>query len=142
MIVLDTNVLSETLRPAPAPEVMAWLASQRSSALFTTTITRAELLYGVQLLPDGQRKDSFLSAIQGIFDHDLAGQVLSFDSAAADVFARFAASRKLAGRPISQFDAMIAAIAVSRGATLATRDSKDFNDCGVELINPWVFAGN
>jgi len=80
MIVLDTNVLSETLRPAPAAKVMAWLARQPSSALFTTTITRAELLYGVQLLPDGQRKDSFLSAIQGIFDHDLAGQVLSFDT--------------------------------------------------------------
>ena len=142
MIVLDTNVLSETLRPAPAPEVMAWLSSQRSSALFTTTITRAELLYGVQLLPDGQRKVGFLSAIQGIFDHDLAGQVLSFDSAAADVFAGIAAFRKLAGQPISQFDAMIAAIARSRGATLATRNSKDFNDCGVELINPWIFAGN
>jgi predicted nucleic acid-binding protein len=142
MIVLDTIVLSETLRSAPAPEVMAWMASQPSSALFTTTITRAELLYGVQLLPDGRRKVGFLSAIHGIFDQDLAGQVLSFDDAAADAFARVAASRKLAGQPISQFDAMIAAIAESRGATLATRNSKDFNDCGVELINPWDFAGN
>jgi len=141
MIVLDTNVLSETLRSAPAPEVMAWIGSQPNSALFTTTITRAELLYGVQLLPDGQRKVGFLSAVQGIFDQDLAGQVLSFDSAAADAFARVAASRKLAGQPISQFDAMIAAIAQSRGASLATRNSKDFKDCGIELINPWDFVG-
>lgn len=137
MIVLDTNVLSETLRPSPAPEIMAWLTSQPNSSVFTTTITRGELLYGVQLLPAGQRKADFLAAVHGIFDQDLAGHVLSFDSAGADAFALIAASRKLAGQPISQFDAMIAAITLSRGATLATRNIKDFGNCGIELINPW-----
>lgn len=137
MIVLDTNVLSETLRPSPDPMVMAWLASQPNRSLFTTTITRGELLYGLQLLPDGQRKADFLAAVHAIFDQYLAGQILSFDIPGADAFARIAASRKVAGQPISQFDAMIAAITESRGATLATRNIKDFSNCGIELINPW-----
>lgn len=142
MIVLDTNVLSETLRPVPAPAVMTWLANQPNTALFTTTITRGELFYGVRLLPEGQRKAGLLAAVQSIFDQDLAGQVLGFDNAAADAFARIAASRKLGGHPISQFDAMIAAITHSRRATLATRNSKDFSDCGIDLINPWSASGN
>lgn len=137
MILLDTNVLSEILRPVPSPDVMAWLASQPATALFTSTITRGELFYGVRLLPEGQRKTGLLAAVQAIFDEDLAGQVLSFDNAAADAFSRISASRRVAGQPISQFDAMIAAIAHSRGAALATRNTRDFTDCGIELINPW-----
>jgi len=137
MIILDTNVLSETLRTIPKPEVMAWLDSQARTALFTTTITRGELFYGVQLLPEGQRKSDFVTAVQSIFNEDLAGQVLNFDNIAADAYARIAASRKLAGLPISQFDAMIAAITLAHGACLATRNSKDFRDCGIALINPW-----
>ena len=84
MIVLDTNVLSETLRPAPDARVLAWLASRSRPELFTTAVTRGELLYGVCLLPEGQRRASLLEAIHAIFDRDLAGQVLSFDGAAAD----------------------------------------------------------
>lgn len=137
MIVLDTNVLSETLRPAPDALALAWLAQQPRSALFTTTVTRAELLYGVRLLPDGQRKAALMEAIHGIFASDMAGQVLGFDNDAADAYAEIAASRKLAGKPISQFDAMIAAIAKSRGASLATRNVKDFVDCGITVIDPW-----
>lgn len=137
MIVLDTNVLSEILRPSPAREVMSWMASQPNTSIFTTTITMGELLYGVQRMPDGQRKVELLAAVQGIFDQDLAGRILSFDMAGADAFARIASSRKLAGQPISQFDAMIAAITQSRGATLATRNIKDFGNCGIDLINPW-----
>ena len=139
MIVLDTNVLSETLRPAPDAAVMAWLAAQPRPTLFTTTVTRGELLYGLLLLPDGRRRTSLLNATHDIFDQDLAGQVLSFDSAAADAYADIAASRRAAGQPISQFDAMIAAIARSRGARLATRNIKDILDCGIELIDPWAF---
>lgn len=142
MIVLDTNVLSETLRPAPSPAVMEWLGNQPNRAMFTTTISRGELLYDLQLLPDGQRKAGFLAAVHSIFDQDLVGQVLGFDSAAADAFARIAASRQLAGGPISQIDAMIAAITESRGATLATRNIKDFGNCGIELINPWDASGH
>ncbi len=137
MIILDSNVLSETLRPVPDARILAWLETQPRRALFTTTITRGELFYGVRLLPEGQRKTSLLAAVQAIFDQDLAGQILSFDNAAADIYADIAASRRAAGRPISQFDAMIAAIARSRSATLATRNSRDFTNCGIVLVNPW-----
>lgn len=137
MIVLDTNVLSETLRPAPDALALAWLAQQPRSALFITTVTRAELLYGVRLLPDGQRKAALMEAVHGIFASDMAGQVLGFDNDASDAYAEIAASRKLAGKPISQFDAMIAAIAKSRGASLATRNVKDFVDCGITVVDPW-----
>ncbi len=137
MIILDTNVLSEALRPAPDAQVLHWLGTQWRAALFTTTITRAEILLGVQLLPAGQRKQGLWQAAQAILNQDFAGQVLSFDADAADAFAEIVASRRTAGRPISQFDAMIAAIARSRGASLATRNVKDFGDCGIALINPW-----
>lgn len=137
MIVLDTNVLSETLRPDPDARPLKWLVAQPHAALFTTTITRGELLYGVRLLAEGRRKSSLLAAVRAIFDEDLAGQVLSFDSDAADAYAEIAASRKSAGRPISQFDAMIAAITKARGASLATRNVKDFAQCGIDVIDPW-----
>jgi predicted nucleic acid-binding protein len=138
MIVLDTNVLSETLKSAPDPRVIGWFEAQRRAALFTTTITRAEILYGLALLPDGARKQSLSAAISAIFEEDFAGRLLGFDSDAADVYAQIAVSRKCAGRPISQFDAMIAAVARSRGATLATRNIKDFVDCDVTLVDPWA----
>lgn len=138
MIILDTNVLSEVLRPAPDDQVLVWLGSQPRFALFITTITQGELLYGVQLLADGQRKSALLKAVLDIFVFDFAGQVLGFDSDAAHAFADIAASRRAAGKPINQFDAMIAAIARSRGASLATRNVKDFGDCGVQVINPWT----
>lgn len=137
MIVLDTNVLSEVLRPAPEARVLDWIADQPRASLFTTTVTRGELFYGVHLLPDGQRRHGLLEAVLAIFDEDFAGQVLNFDSDAADAYAQIAASRKKAGRPISQFDAMIAAMAQSRGAGLATRNVRDFVDCGIAVIDPW-----
>lgn len=140
MIVLDTNVLSEILRPEPDARVQAWLEAQPRPSLFTTTVTRGELFYGVRLLPDGQRKVSLVNAVQAIFDQDLAGQVLSFDNASADAYARIAAARKIAGKPISQFDAMIAAITRSRGASLATRNIRDFTNCGIDLVDPWNVA--
>jgi predicted nucleic acid-binding protein len=137
MMILDTNVLSEILRPAPDVRVTDWLEAQSRSALFTTTITRGELLYGVWLLPDGRRKTALLDAVQAIFTTDLTGQVLGFDSEAADSYAQIAATRKKAGKLISQFDAMIAAIAQSRGATLVTRNTKDFVNIDIQIINPW-----
>jgi predicted nucleic acid-binding protein len=137
MIILDTNVLSETLRPTPETRVLAWLSSQPRSALFTTTVTRGEVFYGIRLLPSGARQRALWDATRAIFNEDFAGQVLSFDGDAADAYAEIAASRKSAGKPISQFDAMIAAVARSRGASLATRNVKDFVDCGVDIIDPW-----
>lgn len=106
-------------------------------ALFTTTITRGELLYGVRLLAESRRKPSLMAAVRAILDQDLAGRVLSFDPDAADAYAEIASSRKTAGLPIRQFDAMIAAIARSRGASVATRNAKDFAQCGVDVIDPW-----
>ena len=138
MIVLDTNVLSEALRPVPQPSVLDWLANQPRASLFITTVTRGEILYGIRLLADGKRRQGLWDAARKIFDVDFADQVLSFDSDAADMYAEIAASRRAAGKPISQFDAMIVAMARSRGASLATRNAKDFDDCGVDIINPWM----
>lgn len=138
MIVLDTNVLSETLRSAPDPRVIEWFRAQRRAALFTTTITRAEILYGVERLEDGSRKRALSAAVQAVFEEDFAGRLLGFDSDAADMYAAIAVSRRNAGKQISQFDAMIAAVARSAGATLATRNIKDFVDCGIPVIDPWA----
>jgi len=138
MIILDTNVLSETLRPAPSARVLEWMRAEPASALFTTAITEAELLYGIALMPDGRRRRSLEAIVDVIFVEDLAGRVLPFDSAAAHEFAGIAAGRRRAGRPIAEADARLAAIARSRGAALATRNVGDFVGCGLELIDPWV----
>lgn len=137
MIVLDTNVLSEVLRPAPEPRVVDWLRDQPRTSVFTTTLTRGEILYGIRLLPAGKRRDGLWDAVMKIFDIDLAGQVLIFDNVAADESALISASRRAAGRPITQFDALIAGTTRSRGAKLATRNVTDFEGCDIEIINPW-----
>ena len=137
MIVLDTNVLSETLKTLPNAAVVAWMAAQPRSTLFTTTVVEAEILYGVAVLADGARKTQLQAALKAIFTEDLSGQVIPFDRDCAEDYAAIAANRKNLGQPISQFDAMIAAATASRGATLATRNLRDFADCGIRLINPW-----
>lgn len=137
MIVLDTNVLSELMRPLPSQDVVAWLSRQPQQGLFTTTITEAEIRYGLALLPTGPRRDVLKSAAEGLFAEDLAGRVLPFDRAAAVEYALIAAERRAAGHPIAQFDAQIASIARSRGAAVATRNVTDFSGCGVEVLNPW-----
>ena len=137
MIVLDTNVISEVIRPAPGPKVLDWLDEQSPNSIFTTAVTRGEILYGIRLLSDGQRRRRLWTAALAIFGEDFAGRVLSFDSDAADIYAEIGASRRAAGRPISQFDATIAAITRSHGAKLATRNAKDFDGCGIDVINPW-----
>lgn len=138
MIILDTNVLSEMLAPAPSPVVEHWLAAQSPASVFTTTITKAEILYGIGILPEGKRKQVLTAAIGAIFLEDFAGRILPFDEAASDHHARLAAHRRHIGRPISQFDAQIAAIAASRGAELATRNVPDFEETGVKIVNPWI----
>lgn len=138
MIILDTNVLSEILRPRPNAGVMTWLASRPVASLFTTTVTRGEVLYGIRLLPAGRRRNALQDAVTAIFDEDFAERTLSYDNPAADHYADIAASRRAKGRPISQFDAMIAAIARSRGASLATRNTRDLAGCGIDLIDPWT----
>lgn len=137
MIILDTNVLSEVMRPLPTAEVLRWLATHPASRLFTTAITQAEILYGLELLPKGKRRAALQSAVEAMFEEDFADRILPFDSDAARVFPQIAASRRALGRPITQWDAQIAAIARSRGAALATRNTGDFEDCGITVLNPW-----
>jgi toxin FitB len=140
VIVLDTNVLSEVLKPSPAVRVLEWLAAQPASQLFTTAITQAEILYGLELLPKGKRRSALQLAVRAVFEEDFAGRVLPFDSAAALVFSQIAAARRSMGRPITQLDAQIASIARSRVAVIATRNTADFQDCGVGIIDPWDAA--
>ena len=137
MIVLDTNVLSEALRPRPSLKVLRWIGNEPDEALFTTAITEAELLFGAALLPGGRRRRALETVITQILDR-FAGRILPFDSAAAREFADIAANRRHLGRPIGEADSRIAAIARSRGAGLATRNTADFADCGIELIDPWL----
>jgi len=140
VIILDTNVLSEALRPAPAPRVIDWLSRQASTSLFVTTVTQAEILYGIAILDPGRRRDDLQSAAVAMFAEDFAGRIVGFDVDAAPVFAAIAAERRQLGKPISQFDAQIAAIARSRGAAVATRNIRDFEACDIELIDPWSVA--
>lgn len=137
MIVLDTNVLSELIRPRPERKVVDWLRAQSRAQLFTTAISRGEMLFGVLVLPAGQRKRDLLREVQAIFDTDMAGRVLPYDGDAADAHAQFAVARRIQGRPVQQSDAMIAGITRARGATLATRNVRDFEGCGIELADPW-----
>lgn len=137
MIVLDTNVLSELMRPAPEVTVTNWVATQSAASLFTTTITQAEILHGVLLLPRGRRRDAIEAAADAMFEEDFAGRILPFSSHAAHAYAEIAVARRQSGRPISQFDAQIAAIASSTGAGVATRNVPDFEGCGIKVIDPW-----
>jgi toxin FitB len=137
VIVLDTNVLSELMRREPSRAVLAWAQQQSPESVFTTTVSEAEIFYGLALLPGGKRRAALEDAAEGLFA-DLAGRVLPFDSSAARLFGDIVAARRRAGRPISAVDAQIAAIARSRRATVATRDADDFADCGVELEDPWA----
>ena len=137
MIVLDTNVLSELMKPAPAERVVRWVAAQPPTSLYTTSVTQAEILHGVMLLPAGRRRNAVEAAAEAMFKEDFAGRVLPFGSDAARLYARIAAERRRAGRPISHFDAQIAAITRAAGAAVATRNVTDYNGCGVKVINPW-----
>jgi predicted nucleic acid-binding protein len=137
VIVLDTNVLSEMMRPTPDANVAAWMSARPATSLFTTTVTQAEILYGLQLLSSAKRRSQLEAAVSQMFATDFAGRVLPFDQAAAQLYAQIAAARRRAGRPITQFDAQIAAIARSRDAKVATRDVADFEGCGIGVIDPW-----
>ena len=137
MILLDTNILSELMRPAPEVAVEQWLADQPVASVFISAITEAELRYGLALMAPGKRRSALAVEIENMLGEDFSGRILPFDSPAAVAFAEIAAERRQAGRPISQADAQIAAIARSRGAALATRNVPDFEGCGIEIVNPW-----
>jgi toxin FitB len=139
MIVLDTNVISELFRPAPERKVLHWIGAQDADRLFTTAISEAEIFRGIEFMPAGRRRADLLAATEAYFRDDLAGKVLSFDSAAARHFAEISAIRKRKGLPLKELDIQIAAVVRTLGASLATRNTKDFEMSGITLINPWNF---
>ena len=140
MFVLDTNIVSELMRPAPAPKVRAWLDAQLTSDLFITAITEAEIRTGIAVLPDGERQGGLNAAAERAFGVLFAERILPFDSDAAQAYAVIAVARGVAGHPISQADRQIAAIARSRGASVVTRDVGGFEGSGVEVVNPWAIG--
>lgn len=137
MIVLDTNVVSELMKPAPAAEVARWIAGQPAAILYTTSVSQAEVLHGIALLPAGKRRGALEIAAEAMFDEDFGDRVLPFGGEAAHAYAQIAAQRQRSGRPISHFDAQIAAIARSARASVATRNVGDFEGCGITVLNPW-----
>ena len=138
MILLDTNVLSEFMRPQPAVGVVAWLDKQPSVDVFTSAITRAEIELGILRLPTGRRQEALSRAARVMFEEKFAGRCLPFDEDAARHYARIVSARTHAGRPISVEDAQIAAIALARRMPLATRNTPDFDMIdGLEVVNPW-----
>ncbi|MBL6936780.1 MAG: type II toxin-antitoxin system VapC family toxin [Alphaproteobacteria bacterium] len=138
MIILDTNVVSEPSQPRPSLAVLDWFAAQNPTDLYTTSITEAEIFYGLALLPPGKKRDELAKALQRFFDRQFQDRVLQFGSEAAREFGTITAARRKAGRPIKVFDSQIAAIARVHGATVATRDAGDFEHSGISIINPWT----
>ena len=137
MIVVDTNVVSELMLPTPAEAVFEWASAREVTTLYVTTVSEAELRYGVALLPMGRRREQLLATVEAMLREDFAGRVLPFDRQAARAYAEVASSRRAAGRRIDPADCQIAAIARSIGASVATRNVRDFEGCGIDIINPW-----
>jgi predicted nucleic acid-binding protein len=141
VIVLDTNVLSELMKPEPSKRVASWIARRSVRSLYVTSVTQAEILYGILLMPSGRKRRAIEEAAVEMFDTEFARRVLPFGSDAAVRYARIAADRRMIGRPISHFDAQIAAITAIAGASLATRNVDDFAQCGIDVVNPWEEDG-
>jgi len=139
VILLDTNVLSELMRPSPEPRVVHWLDAHPESEVWISAITVAEILMGIEVLPQGKRKTLLFDLAEQTFQEDFSDQCLPFDCEAAREYALIVAERNRKGRPVSVEDAQIAAIARTAGLTLATRNTKDFSGIeGLALVNPWV----
>lgn len=137
-VLLDTNVLSELMRPAPATQVMAWFDNNPAMQFYTSAITRAEIFTGIALLPEGKRRNQLAQSAERMFAEEFPRHCLAFDDAAAMQYAFVQAQRHAAGRPISTEDGQIAAIALAAGMPLVTRNTRDFQFIGgLELSNPW-----
>ena len=139
-VLLDTNVVSELLRPSPDPAVEMWVGNRPATDLYFSAVGEAELRYGVAILPTGRRRDALALAIEAILREDLDGRILPFGGAAARECADIAAARRSAGRPIAPTDCQIAAIARSRDLAVVTRNVRDFDDTGIKVVDPWVAA--
>jgi predicted nucleic acid-binding protein len=140
MFVLDTNILSAMMSLRPSAEVAAWVDGQPEELLFTTSISQAEILSGLAIMPDGRRRRALEVAAAAMFSEDFEGRVLPFDMEAAAAYADIFAARRRGGRPAATLDLMIASVAHSHGASVVTRDTGGFEDCGLALINPWAVS--
>ena len=136
MIILDTNIVSELMRPAPDSRVLRWFSSQAAEDLHVTAVTMAEILYGIELIPSSRRRDVVRAAGEKMFGDVFADRILTFEDRAARAFSQIVSSRRRQGKSMSGVDAQIAAISRVHGATLATRNTYVFEGCGVKLVNP------
>lgn len=140
MILLDTNVISELIRPAPEAAVLRFLRARSPEELFTSAVCEAEIRYGLARMPGGHRRDDLTARIVAYLTQAFSDRIMPFDSACAACYGEIRAGREAAGRPITIEDAMIAATVRARDATLATRNSADFEGIGIEVVNPWTTA--
>ena len=140
MVVVDTNVLSELMRPTPDTVVASWVAARATSSLHLTSISEAELRFGLAIMPPGRRRNGLAEGLERMLRTGFANRVLPFDSAAASAYAEIAAARRAIGRPMPEADCQIAAIARSRDMAVATRNVRDFADAGIDVIDPWTHA--
>jgi toxin FitB len=137
MLLLDTNVLSALMARERPAAIAHWLAAQPAALLCTASICRAEILAGLEIMPPGRRRSDLEEAAVALFADDLRGRVLPFNSTGADIYARVLADRRRSGRPTAPVDLIVAATAVSHDADIVTRNVRDFDGCGVAVINPW-----
>ncbi len=140
MILLDTNVVSEVMKPYPNPLVAAFIESQPLGQLFVPSLVMAELRHGIARLPDGRRRDEIESDFEAFCKAGFSSRVLSFDDSCARGYARARSMREQVGRPVAVLDALIGGMALAHGATLATRNTADFDGYGLALVDPWVLS--
>ncbi|MXZ25346.1 MAG: type II toxin-antitoxin system VapC family toxin [Caldilineaceae bacterium SB0665_bin_21] len=139
-MLLDTNVVSELIRKVPEPAVVSWVSDHPLDDLFFSAVSEAELRYGAAILPTGRRRDTLFLEIETMLRDAFGDRVLPFDSDAARAYGHIAATRRSAGRPIAPADCQIAAIAASRSMVVATRNIRDFEGMGIEIVDPWEGA--
>jgi toxin FitB len=137
MYLLDTNVISEAMRPNPEVRVLSWLTETNPEIVFLSAIVKAELLFGIEILEPGRRRTSYANYVRDLFGRCPKSNLLDFRSGEAALFATIATRRRIIGRPMMEMDALIAATAAARGLTVVTRNVRDFEDCGVGLLDPW-----
>ena len=138
MIVLDTNVLSELMSSTPDATVLCWLNRQPAASIWTTTITLMELRFGIASMPIGKRRQILSQGLENVLRDEIEGRIVSFDSAAAERAAELSALRRGRGKVVEFRDTMIAGIILATRATLATRNTKDFQDLVLQLVDPWM----
>lgn len=138
MIILDTNIISELMRPQPNDLVVQWLDQKETSHLYLTTITLAEIRYGLAIMQNGKRKQHLSNQFEAYVDQTFEGRILDFTSKSATQYSIIMSHRKQSGLPMSMADGQIAAIAIEHHFSIATRNTKDFEQCGLELINPFL----